>query len=290
MGIRTIALTGAAVAGYAALENRAYRVAERRLEVAASAPPVSVLHISDLHLSGRDHSLIEWLGTLPGRLGDAPDIVVSTGDLIDDDSGIDPLTEALAGIRGRLGNFFVFGSHDYFQSTPRGALLSLTHRYSGSREPRALKHADSELLMSRMQESGWTHVINDSVHVFDGDKRILIAGIDDPFLNRHTTEHIERSPADDLAIGLVHAPDIVSEWVLAGFDLILAGHTHGGQIRMPIVGALVTNCTLPSALAGGAHRVGAGWLHVSPGLGTSKFAPVRFLCRPEVTLLRLIPG
>ena len=119
--------------------------------------------------------------------------------------------------------------------------------------------------------------------------RIRLAGVDDPYIRRHNTDHIERSDDDVLAIGLVHAPDVVSEWLLAGFDLVVAGHTHGGQVRVPGIGALVSNCSLPNALAGGLHRIGPGWLHVSPGLGTSKFAPIRFACRPEATLLRLRP-
>jgi predicted MPP superfamily phosphohydrolase len=75
--------------------------------------------------------------------------------------------------------------------------------------------------------------------------------------------------------------------LLAGFDLVLGGHTHAGQVRIPGVGALVTNSSLPAALGGGLHRIGSGWLHVSPGLGTGRFAPIRFACRPEATLLVL---
>ncbi len=92
-----------------------------------------------------------------------------------------------------------------------------------------------------------------------------------------------------LALGLVHSPDVVTEWVLNGFDLIVAGHTHGGQLRLPLKGALVSYSSLPAPRASGLSRVGDGWLHVSPGLGTSKFTPVRFLCRPEATLLQLRP-
>jgi uncharacterized protein len=240
-------------------------------------------------MTKRNRKLSQWLHDLPSRLDRRPDIAVATGDLIDDDSGIDPLAEALGRLQGRLGSFYVFGSHDYFQSTPHGALTSLAHRYSGSREPRTARYTDSDRLRARLTEAGWTSLNNDSAVLRHSDRQIRVTGVDDPFLKLHSTEHIVRGAADDLAVGLVHAPDMVSEWTLAGYDVVLAGHTHGGQVRLPIVGALVTNCTLPSALAGGAHRVGAGWLHVSPGLGTSKFSPVRLLCPPEVTLLRLTP-
>ena len=289
MRMRTIALSGLSTAAYAVWETRAYRLVEHRIKMAPPAPKVSVLHISDTHLTAGNAKLKAWLDALPQTLGTVPDIAVATGDLIDDDSGIEPLTDALANLTGRLGSFYVFGSHDYFQSTPRSALRSLVNRYSGTREPRAARHTDSDRLQAGLEAAGWKSLNNASAVVTDEGSRIRLVGLDDPFLKRHTLDHVIREPDDDLAIGLVHAPDIVSEWILAGYDLVVAGHTHGGQIRLPGVGALVTNCTLPSALAGGPHRVGAGWLHVSPGLGTSKFSPIRFLCPPEATILQIAP-
>jgi uncharacterized protein len=78
-----------------------------------------------------------------------------------------------------------------------------------------------------------------------------------------------------------------------GHDLIMAGHTHGGQVCVPYYGALVTNCDLDRARAKGLSRYEAAghesWLHVSAGLGTSPYAPIRFACPPEATLLTLIP-
>ncbi|MDQ3982124.1 MAG: metallophosphoesterase, partial [Actinomycetota bacterium] len=66
-------------------------------------------------------------------------------------------------------------------------------------------------------------------------------------------------------------------------------HTHGGQVRVPLAGAVVTNSALPAALAAGPRRVGSSWLHVSPGLAQGKFVPLRFNCPPEATLLTLEP-
>ena len=71
-------------------------------------------------------------------------------------------------------------------------------------------------------------------------------------------------------------------------DLILAGHTHGGQICLPIYGTLVTNCDLPAELAKGLHNYkNKSWLHVSAGLGTAPFTRVRFFCKPEASLITL---
>jgi uncharacterized protein len=91
---------------------------------------------------------------------------------------------------------------------------------------------------------------------------------------------------------------VLDQFAGDGYDAIFAGHTHGGQLRLPFAGALVTNCDLDTRRASGLHRhpadaepgtPGSAWLHVSAGLGTSPFAPVRFCCRPEATLLTLTP-
>jgi hypothetical protein len=210
--------------------------------------------------------------------------VLATGDLIQDNSGIEPLVELLAPLEARLGRFFVFGSHDYYQAS----FQSYAKYWTGKRTPRA-PHADSDRLRDSLQNKGWVQLHNRSELIETPSGRVRLTGVDDPYLGRHKMDHLERAASDVCAIGLMHSPEIVSEFVLAGFDLILAGHTHAGQVRVPFVGALVTNCSLPLPLAGGPHRIGDSWLHVSPGLGTGKFSPIRFNCRPEATLLRLRP-
>jgi predicted MPP superfamily phosphohydrolase len=85
----------------------------------------------------------------------------------------------------------------------------------------------------------------------------------------------------------MHSPDSAPETAACGYDLIVAGHTHGGQIALPIVGPIVTNSIMPRRLASGLMRLGGAWMSLSPGLGTSKFAPFRFLVPPEATYLDL---
>jgi predicted MPP superfamily phosphohydrolase len=85
----------------------------------------------------------------------------------------------------------------------------------------------------------------------------------------------------------MHSPDSAPEIAACGYPFVVAGHTHGGQVRLPLVGALVTNSHLPRRLVSGLIRMGGSFVHVSPGLGTSKYAPFRFLCPPEATLLEL---
>ena len=98
---------------------------------------------------------------------------------------------------------------------------------------------------------------------------------------------------------MAHAPylRVLDQLAGDGYDAILAGHTHGGQVCLPGVGALTTNCDLEPARAKGLHRhparsrdgdPGSSWLHVSAGIGTSPYARIRLACRPEATLLTLV--
>jgi uncharacterized protein len=287
--IRTTGMAGLGIAAYAAAETYSYRLTVKQVTVATSGPSWRVLHLSDLHLSAGRRKLRNWLQTLPEAAGHI-DLALATGDLIDDDSGIDPLFDAFERITAAHGRYYVLGSHDYFQSTLRGLMAGLNKLYAARRDPETSRPADTTRLEDGLQSRGWVSLANTYDVIATDAGSVRVAGLDDPFLKRQNTDHIRRDPDDALAIGMVHSPDVVSEWALAGFDLVLAGHTHGGQVRAPGVGALVTNCTLPTGLASGLHRVGSTQLHVSPGLGTSKFAPIRFLCPPEATVLELRPS
>lgn len=277
---------GAGGLGYAVAEARSYRIQRHHLPVRAGAPRVTVLHLSDAHLKGRDRMKAGWLRGLPERLGLVPDLVLATGDLIEDPSGIDPLVEALGGLRARWGKWYVFGSHDYLHSTFPGFVKYFT----GNRDVVRAKPADTPRLERGLNETGWKALTNRTEVLETPGGRIRLTGVDDPYIHREETGHLGRPAGDALAIGLMHAPEVVSEYALQGYDVIVAGHTHGGQVRIPFTGAVVTNSTLPCALAAGPARVGSSWLHVSPGLAQGKFAPIRFNCRPEVTLLTLEPS
>lgn len=283
--IKRALVTGGALGAYALAEPYLFRLNRLTVPVGPGSPRLNILHVSDLHMRGSSRRLQDWLGRLPDLLEETPDLVFATGDLIEEDPGIEPALEAFQRLQGNLGSFYVFGSHDYYQSK-----FQAYTKYMTGRKPVNAPRAGTEKLEAGLQESGWRSVINatDTVKALGG--RIRITGVDDPYLNRHQTSHIRREPGDALAIGLTHAPDVVSEYALAGFDLVLGGHTHAGQVRIPGFGAVITNCSLPAALAGGLNRVGETWLHVSPGLGSGRFAPVRFNCRPEATLLQLRPS
>lgn len=278
-----LAALGACAAVYSFYEPYRYRLERKVVPVARSIREVTVLHLSDTHMHPSDTRLIRFLGELPDRLGAIPDFVLATGDMIDGDSGIDPVVECMSRLDARLGRYYVLGSHDYYQAKSAG----YSKYFTGNRDRASAARAATERLEEGLQESGWVSLQNRTELVESAAGTIRVAGVDDPYIYRHRTQHIETRGDEVLGLALVHAPDVVSEWALNGFDLIVAGHTHGGQVRIPGLGALVTNCTLPTELAAGLSRVGHSWLHVSRGLGTGRFAPVRFACTPETSLLTL---
>jgi predicted MPP superfamily phosphohydrolase len=155
-------------------------------------------------------------------------------------------------------------------------------------------------MAARFTEDGWTDLTNRLRTLTVNGVSIAFAGVDDPHL-RYDDLISVAGPADpgaDLRIAVTHAPyrRVLDQFARDGYDLVIAGHTHGGQLRLPGKGALVTNCDLEPARARGLHRhpaasspgePGTSWLHVSAGAGTSPYAVARFACRPEATLLTL---
>ena len=153
-----------------------------------------------------------------------------------------------------------------------------------------------------MTAAGWLDANNRRGRIKVGQADIEVGGVHDSHIGFDRYDKIAgpADPAADLRLGVMHSPEpaVLDNFVADGYDLLLAGHTHGGQVRLPGIGTLVTNCGIDRARASGLHRhppAGSGaprqaWLNVSAGLGTSPWAPARFCCRPEVTLLTLVPA
>lgn len=145
--------------------------------------------------------------------------------------------------------------------------------------------------------SGWHDLTERRVVLELNGTRVELRGTDDAHLNRDRYAKVAGAPDPEaaLSIGVTHAPylRVLDGMARDGLDLIVAGHTHGGQVCVPFYGALVTNCDLDTARVKGlsSHRIDGhtAALHVSAGLGTSPYAPVRFACPPEATLMTLVP-
>jgi predicted MPP superfamily phosphohydrolase len=288
------ATAGGATWGYASVVERNW-FALRRAEVPvlpAGTGPLRVLHISDVHLTPGRHRLLSWLRSLASL---EPDLVVNTGDSIAHKHAVLPFLEALGPLLD-LPGVFVYGSNDLYSPKPKNPL-----RYflGPSKTERRRPDLPWEELGAGMAAAGWMDANNQRGRIKAGGLDIEVAGVHDSHIHRDRYAAIA-GPADrsaDLRLGVLHSPEprVMDLFAADGYDLLLAGHTHGGQVRIPGAGTVVTNCGLDRARACGLHRhppqgpPSRPWLHVSAGLGTSPWAPVRFCCRPEATLLTLIP-
>ena len=289
------AVAGAGLTAYAAWEARAFVLREVAVPVLPTGQkPLRVLHLTDIHMTPGQSRKQEWLRTL----GDLrPDLVISTGDNLGHARSVPVVLDALGTLLDVPG-VFVFGSNDYYSPTLRNPLQYLLPD-NGDRRTNVPQLPWPELQIGFL-EAGWLDLTNRFSTVGLGDTTIAFAGVDDPHLGRDDLRAVA-GPADDSAdvrLAVTHAPylRVIDQFARDGYDAIIAGHTHGGQVCLPGVGALTTNCDLDTARAKGLHRhpvlsapgdPGSSWLHVSAGLGTSPYARIRVACRPEATLLTL---
>jgi predicted MPP superfamily phosphohydrolase len=284
-----LAVAGAATFAYASLIER-NMFTLRRFDVPLLEPddePLRILHISDLHLTPGQRRKQRWVADLAGL---DPDLVVVTGDNMSHPDALATLEQAYGQLLDYPGAF-VFGSNDY-----RGPVFKNPFGYFDSdREYVQGDELPVEELRGLFRSAGWADLNNARTVVKAGGRRVELVGVDDPHVHRDDYDAVAgpASESADLHIGVTHTPEpsVLDAMAADGFSLLLAGHTHGGQVCVPGVGALVTNCGLPRQMAKGLHRwpSSASWLHVSAGLGTHPTAPVRFACRPEATLLTLVP-
>lgn len=267
----------------------AYGVAEARMHrinryvfpiLPKGARPISILQVSDLHLRLTTKRLIAFLKSLDS---DEYDVVLATGDLLGGPDAMPLCTTLLNRLRGRSGRYFVFGSSDYYAPKFKNYLdyFLKRRRVSTRRNP-------TQQFREGLEREGWIEMTNRTLIGDFNGTTIQLTGLDDPYLHRDDRSLLQREPKAQVAICVVHDPAPYDDALAAGFDLVVGGHTHGGQVRIPFIGAVVTNSTLPTSLAKGAHQIDDGWLFVSPGLGTGKYAPFRFLSPPEASVLELV--
>ena len=295
---------GAAGLGYAALiERNAFVLRRFTLPILPlGADPLRVVQMSDLHLLPRQERKIAWVQ----RLADfGPDLVINTGDNLAHLEAVPTVTRALEPLYGIPG-VFALGSNDYY-----GPRLKSPARYllpdSRVALDEKLALPTGQLIESFTRDAGWLDLNNARGKLTVSGLDVELVGVDDPHLDRDRYAEVSgpRAGGSDLFLGVLHAPytRVLDAMAADGVDAIIAGHTHGGQLCLPGYGALVTNCDLDRRRAKGVSRwwpgangipssaapADAAYLHVSAGLGTSPFAPVRFACRPEASLITLVP-
>jgi predicted MPP superfamily phosphohydrolase len=249
-----------------------------------------------MHLTPGRHRLMSFVRSLADL---DPDLVVNTGDTMASPHSVQPALESLGPLLEKPG-VFVYGSNDLYSPKPKNPARYLWRTSAGEHQEEEVDLPWAEL-GAGMSAAGWLDLNNQRGQLKAGDLDIAFAGVHDSHTDKDRYDLVA-GPADesaDLRVGLMHSPEprVMDRFAADGYEMLFAGHTHGGQLCVPGYGALVTNCGIDRARVRGlsmhpraaADHGKTAWLHVSGGLGTSPWAPVRFGCRPEATLLTLTP-
>jgi predicted MPP superfamily phosphohydrolase len=283
-----------------AILGEPYRPVFKRhaIRLPASWPArLSIVHISDLHVRRDDPRLLRAQRQAVSQL--APDLLCVTGDVCEKVQDIPFLVDILQAARPRLGTFLVLGNHEHNAPTPASLREQRHHGLSrlvgavlGLVAPRLKSDGEEEAhaMADALRAAGFTVLHNEGVRVHtDSGQSLWIAGCDSAWAGHADVQAAlaGRQPSE-ACLALIHEPDLAFEAEAQGADLVLAGHTHGGQVRLPVIGAPYTLRIDPRiAIASGFQRLEAGLLHITAGLGHT--IPLRFGCPPEVVWLDCEP-
>ncbi len=251
---------------------------------------VRILHISDLHLraaSKRFNAFFERLGK------EVYDIIVCSGDMVDHDNGITACIEYLSELRSRQGTFVTFGNHDKFR-------LGLKEFFFFSHKERFTPN-DLPRLRQGLEACGMRVLVNEVAHVKINGVAVAFVGLDCPLgfdRVRNPSELfkaevrkmqtvVDQGKEDEYSILISHVPDLIDMVNLPAVRLILASHTHGGQVRLPFIGPLVALSSFQRQYNMGVYRYRHAYLHVSSGVGETLTTPIRIGCPARASVLTL---
>jgi predicted MPP superfamily phosphohydrolase len=220
---------------------------------------LSILHLTDLHYIGTvDLPFFEKLAQLAADT--RPDLLVFTGDLLDDMRMIDWLPSTLGRLDAPLGRYFILGNHDWYL------------------EPDGIRQ--------RMIQIGWQDLAGKTTTLTGGKPPLVLGGSELPWMGDHPD--FSTAPTDAFRILLSHTPDNLP-WARGNrVDLMLSGHNHGGQVVLPVIGPVYSPSVHGCQYASGVFEAPPTLLYVSRGI--SGRHPVRWRCRPELTKLVLRSG
>ena len=237
---------------------------------------MTILHLSDPHFRGRATRADRFFKVAEGI---PADLVVITGDFLDNKGGLGRCAAAIAGlakdrrVAGVLGNH----EHSHYSYTRLGGI---ENRVS----------MDTPAVAKAFRAAGLELLVNESTVVSYGGSCLTLVGLDDIYHQEaHWPKAMKDVRRDEPVIVLSHSPDVFGFVAGQGVSLVISGHTHGGQVRLPWYGAPITSTHYRLRRGSGMFRSGDTLMHVSPGLGTGLF-PIRFLARPEITILELRTG
>jgi predicted MPP superfamily phosphohydrolase len=263
-----LAIAGGACAGYGWFIEPTW-VEVNRVETAIDGLPPAfdgfvIAHLSDIHHHGAVRlPYIEKCLNLVADL--KPDMVAITGDFVSESSNhVFPLAERLAKLAKRCPTYAVLGNHDHW--------------------------TDAETISGALRAAGVKVLVNDADMIERSGERLAILGVDDLWEGRpDLPQALSRANGAGTKVLLAHNPDYLKEVDSHGIALMLCGHTHGGQVTLPLVGPLIVHAKLG---AKGLFKVGDTRMYVNKGIGLIRPA-VRFLTRPEIAIIRLkraVPG
>jgi uncharacterized protein len=214
-----------------------------------------IAHASDWHLTGRIDR--EWFEHVADAVNSSdPDVIMITGDIIEKDACRPWLADCFGRLRPKFGTYFVLGNHDYY--------------------------IDAQRTIEQLEELGLSYAGGRRLKVAWNGVPISIVGNESPW----NCQLPDCSPDESsFGIALLHTPDQF-DWACLNYaDLALAGHTHGGQVCFPILGAVAAPSLYGTQLAGGTFRRGKTIIHVTRGI--SGETPMRWFCPPEIAILEL---
>ncbi|WP_252247153.1 metallophosphoesterase [Clostridium sp. ZBS4] len=228
---------------------------------------IKIAQISDIHLG--EYYTIDKLEKLVNKVNSQnADIIVFTGDLFDNVSKFEDTSKVapiLKKLNAKIGKYAIYGNHDY-----------------GGGAKNIYKNV--------MEDSGFKILVNDQANVkLDSGKTISILGLDDALLGNPDVEKTARNiKENNYNLLLLHEPDLSDKFVSYNIDLILAGHSHGGQVKIPFLGEIVTP-PLAEKYKDGLYNLNTQrntQLYVNSGIGNTKM-PFRFMNVPEVSIFEI---
>ena len=240
----------------------------KRLRVAGLPPAwvgLKIGHLSDFHLTGWYHDRY-YKAAVQAVLAQGVDLCCFTGDLVDVDETIEAAADALRPFDCEYGQYFVLGNHDRRVTDPND-------------------------LRKAMKAAGWTDLGEATCERPTPRGPLQLLGNELPWFDLASRRSSQASllgqpfPDAGLRIGLAHSPDQWTWGMRCHCDLLLCGHTHGGQVRLPLIGPIISPSDYGSRYASGIFRLGEQTVHVSRGLSGTQ--PLRINCRPEVSVLIL---
>ncbi|MBE3114207.1 MAG: metallophosphoesterase [Actinobacteria bacterium] len=283
-------------------------------------PILTFLHLSDFHLrkNSKGKKLFKFVRNL-SKLN--VDFIFITGDLTENDKNIEYLISMLSPLKAKYGKYAVFGVHDHYNK----ALVEFI-RNMFKKKKRYKRENDVTYMAKRLKDIGIEVLRNESRRINIGSYDIgdiEIIGLDDPIINKidivKAFSHIDHIDSlkllkksdyknayknifklkeekihkinnrGKLRIILMHTPDTDSIIDLARkeVDIIFGGHTHGGQVRLPLVGAVISGCKIKTKFASGLFYFRNFVLYVTRGLGEGRYSQFRFYCQPEASLVKI---